>query len=499
MIGASDCADNYIFSDVPSSPVQPTADLSDAMIKFGQQPHTQLSLDYVMIENYGGGLSGHRNGGTWSTGVGNDGRLRNGIPFEPLCNCPGFGASWQTVTDAGAGETILMSEMWEGVVNAGMYDQLNFIEGGDARGDAVMADFARQLAEVVPSVRASAGVALGLSKLSVRLRALNMDGSSMDESMPSSAASLIAAVWEETPAAPAVFCAHMAVINSNITAYSSFEFILEGRAPPAGQRVTARRIFSPGLTVNISTGAGSAAPAWEAARDFIAPGLTNLYRIGCETATPDPDNLAANPTMEAPALSRMPGWSQAAYGDAEPLVTMTSDTSVAAEGRHSVKINCPTSKPIVFPLSGTQLVKPASDTSWGSKHVPPAGTHVFSSSVVLAPGKSYEVRLAVQASPPGTTVEILDGYWAVRPGNGSAIKEASPLLLADYHGSSIASIAAGQEWKHLEVVVHVPAATTHHNGTALQLRVSPRAGQKFGATVWADDVTIKEKEAAATA
>ena len=71
-----------------------------------------------MIENYGGGLTGHRNGGTWSTGVGNDGRLRNGIPFEPLCNCPGFGSNWQTVTDCGAGETILFSEMWEGAITA---------------------------------------------------------------------------------------------------------------------------------------------------------------------------------------------------------------------------------------------------------------------------------------------------------------------------------------------------------------------------------------------
>ena len=55
VIGASDCADNYVFSDVPSAPVKPTAALSDAVIGFGKQPHTQLSLDYIMIENYGGG------------------------------------------------------------------------------------------------------------------------------------------------------------------------------------------------------------------------------------------------------------------------------------------------------------------------------------------------------------------------------------------------------------------------------------------------------------
>ena len=48
VIGASDCADNYIFSDVRSSET-PTAALSEPVIQFGQQPHTQLSLDYVMI------------------------------------------------------------------------------------------------------------------------------------------------------------------------------------------------------------------------------------------------------------------------------------------------------------------------------------------------------------------------------------------------------------------------------------------------------------------
>ena len=53
VIGASDCSDNYIFSDISATKpvVEPTAKLSDAVIGFGQQPHTQLSLDYVMIEN----------------------------------------------------------------------------------------------------------------------------------------------------------------------------------------------------------------------------------------------------------------------------------------------------------------------------------------------------------------------------------------------------------------------------------------------------------------
>ena len=118
------------------------------------------------------------------------------------------------------------------------------------------------------------------------------------------------------------------------------------------------RFSGAGITVNVSTAAGSADPTWLPAQDFIAPGMTNLYRIGCDLATADPGNLATNPTMEAPALAAMPGWGQAAYGDGEPLVTMKSDTAVAADGRHSAKITIPSAKPIVFPLAGVQMVKP---------------------------------------------------------------------------------------------------------------------------------------------
>ena len=156
-----------------------------------------------------------------------------------------------------------------------MYDQLNFIEGGDARGDAVMADFTRQLLEVVPSIRHSGGFAEAGSDQAVRVRTLHMDGTAIDEEAAPSP--LIYKLWEEPPAAPATFCAHVAVINSNTTAYllrsiytpsrpfnlplvlglfvtlyvdrsrySHFEFMIEGRRPPAGDALKARRIFTPG-------------------------------------------------------------------------------------------------------------------------------------------------------------------------------------------------------------------------------------------------------------
>ena len=500
VIGASDCADNYVFSDVRSSE-PPTAVLSEPVISFGQQPHTQLSLDYIMIENYGGGLTGHRNGGSWATGVGNDGRLRNGIPFEPLCNCPGEGSSWQTVTDCGDGDTVLRSEMWEGIINAGMTDQLNFIEEGDARGDAVMAGFARQLLELMPSIRASAGFpgdSGGSATITATVTVTSANGQlSPTPTDPSGA--LRVAVWEEPAAPPAVICAHLAIVNSNTSAYLGFELVLGGgHRPPTGALLTARRIFSAGATLNVSTAAG----AWRVATDFIAPGETNLYRIGCEAAAADPQNLATNPTLEGtPALARQPGWAQAGYGHGQPLAAMTSDTTVAKTGRHSVKINVPDGTALVFPLAGKQLVKPPPGAGWGAKKPPPIGTHIPGASVVLSPGKTYHVSLSVQTSPPGTTVEIMAGYWVV---TGGKINEASPALRGDYNGSSLAAVHGGKfdgdglaAWQTLQATVRVPAATASQNGTALQLRITPRpavAGQRraFGATVWVDAVVIKE-------
>ena len=41
-----------------------------------------------MHENYGGNLAVKAGDGTWTHGQGGDGRFRNGVRFEPVCNCP---------------------------------------------------------------------------------------------------------------------------------------------------------------------------------------------------------------------------------------------------------------------------------------------------------------------------------------------------------------------------------------------------------------------------
>jgi|EP01043_Picozoa_sp_COSAG02_P004883 hypothetical protein len=80
---------------------------------------------------------------------------------------------------------------------------------------------------------------------SVRVRMLHMDGSAVDEDLVPSP--LIHKLWQEAPAAPALFCAHIAVVNSNTSSYAHFEFEIVGGRPPAGDALQAKRIFTPGV------------------------------------------------------------------------------------------------------------------------------------------------------------------------------------------------------------------------------------------------------------
>eukprot|EP01051_Picozoa_sp_SAG22_P015736 SAG22_NODE_2102_length_3010_cov_2.033322_2_plen_803_part_00 len=99
-IGAMDCGDLWSFSDVDSY-LNATAKLSEPALPIGQQPATQLSLDVLMYENYEEALSAHSDTGgwdgtaagipgwAWAGGLDNDGRLRHGVRWSPLVNCPG--------------------------------------------------------------------------------------------------------------------------------------------------------------------------------------------------------------------------------------------------------------------------------------------------------------------------------------------------------------------------------------------------------------------------
>ena len=195
--------------------------------------------------------------GTWRGGQGGDGRFRNGVRFEPVCNCPGVGANWGSVGITGQEEKLL-SESWIGAVSAGMLDVLVFIEEGDPNSEAVLSNYARQAAEIAPSFRGrpfGASVALTVNATAVGGKTAKKGGLSCSKQCLSSLKyclslrsvapttsphsgfnriggeegwRLRATVWEETAAAPAVICAHAVVTNLDMENPLLFEYELGG-------------------------------------------------------------------------------------------------------------------------------------------------------------------------------------------------------------------------------------------------------------------------------
>jgi hypothetical protein len=54
-------------------------------------------------------------------------------------------------------ETMLFSQSWLGAIDAGTLDILIFIEGGNLETESVVAQYARQVAEIAPSFRGRFG------------------------------------------------------------------------------------------------------------------------------------------------------------------------------------------------------------------------------------------------------------------------------------------------------------------------------------------------------
>ncbi|KAH8081034.1 hypothetical protein JL720_8929 [Aureococcus anophagefferens] len=148
-----DCGNTWMFTDQAPSWLKSEQDDGDRVLPVATQPALQLSLDVVMQENYGGTLAAHAGTGAWAGGVGGDGWFRNGAAFEPVYNCPGAFA-WKGTPDAH------LASMWLGVIDAGMYSDLNFIyteAEPSSRSTSPICDRRRDAGTEHPAVRASRG------------------------------------------------------------------------------------------------------------------------------------------------------------------------------------------------------------------------------------------------------------------------------------------------------------------------------------------------------
>jgi len=242
---------------------------------------------------------------------------------------------------------------------------------------------------------------------------------------------LRAAVWTETdPTNASAVCMHLVVINAALEATKIFRATLNSSALHGRTNLKAIRMFAEGPTLNVSQGVITA--------DFIGPGQTAIYRIGCEAPAADATNLAhplmrvtpsgdEGGTADAPvsAWTVLPAvlppggdFSHAAY---DARLSVMVDTAVqVAPARHSLRINVPSDAPVVFPLPGAQLV-PTEPTFAPKDHRTQVGDKMVGVSTTLPGGQAFKVTLSLQASPCGANITLLGGAWTVT--NATCLKD----------------------------------------------------------------------------
>lgn len=160
----------------------------------------------------------------------------------------------------------------------------------------------------------------------------------------------------------------------------------------------------------------------------------------------------------------------------DPRAAATADTTVAFTGRHSLKIRVPTDKPLIIGVAGTQHSKGGgADACFGLDK----STDI---AIRLVNGRSYSVSLQAQASPAGSQLAVMEGYWR----GGCAYPDTAPAPDGGcpFIGNVRHEISMGREWTALQVNF---TSASPDNCTGLAIRVTPPAGS-FGAVAWIDAV-----------
>ena len=497
------------------------ADPSLPVIPFGKLPITQLAMDYNLIENYASGLVPHDNDGRWSQGgLSHTSPYRDAMPFEPFSNCPsgvvrGGGLSWGT-------QGLLESQMWLSVVESDGWDQLLFTDQADMSQTAKVAAYVEQITELQPSFRGIFGSGRSTINVTEVVPGPGCFGAGH-------ANTVRAAVWSE-PSALAqnelAVCAHVVAVNTGLSP-SIANLSITGGVFGFGNRsdVTAEQLFAAGPSHVLVNGTFTT---------WIAPGATVVYRLqaaagGCAAkilpASCDSNNLPtgcnlANPltrSIHIDIVDNTPNWDvkqltvvQPPHGEYDARFDTMPDTAVSLlPARHSLKINIPTGgTPTVIALPGRQLVHAEKLYLPPPNQIQP-GDAIYGGSVTLPHGRSFNVSLALQASPCGTKVELMSGHWTATEyvvAGGNAFERGS------WNGSALATATlCGASWHQLTTLVNVPNGSAgsisyNHsvvvngtrewvwtNGTALQLRITPAPSKRnHGARVWVGAASIVE-------
>eukprot|EP01052_Picozoa_sp_SAG31_P022007 SAG31_NODE_1730_length_7424_cov_28.201911_7_plen_273_part_00 len=253
--GAVNCDSGYSFSDGFPGTEPTQVDRKVPVLPFNQQPALQLSLDVVMLENYGTSIASHVN----------DGAKVKGLFQEPIVNCPpNYGFSTATYSARSAPLPALPTAqyrtlLWLGVVQGSMTNQLNF-DIGCAHPPCTfpgLADTFYEFGAELQALRPSLYARFGQSPVPLAVTVANH----------SFISGLIGRVYQQSPA-----CSHLVVANIDTSHATKFTASFSAPMP---QKATI--LFTADYTIDLEASGFT---------DFIGPGQTNVYQVGNNCVVP---------------------------------------------------------------------------------------------------------------------------------------------------------------------------------------------------------------------
>lgn len=263
--GAVQCPSMWMWSDVPSY-LPASAD----------QPVLQLSLDYPLWENYGNGVLANRVSDSAIA-------RRNGVEFEPVVNCVGL---WWTPTfmDHPSAAKITRSAMWLGIIASAVPNQLVFLLQNTGFTSSVTEPDGGWLQTIQPAIWGAQVRALMPSVLPRHGEVFRPTADVLEAAplVPTSVGPpglngplVSVGAWAE--ACPTV-CAHVIVVNLHQQSFVHFTIRLTGLTHVA-LPTNATRLFDATYNSTVDTNG--------LLTDFIGPGDTNVYEIGCTGPKPN--------------------------------------------------------------------------------------------------------------------------------------------------------------------------------------------------------------------
>lgn len=290
VVGAIQCDNAWMWTDVPSAPVHPdgASGVENAsVIPIGVQPRLQLSLDVLMMENYNGLVSQHAGGGSWVTGPRGDGTVRHGAERAVITNIHGIWSQGQgspaDFRNYPAAPEQSRSMMWLGVITAGMFNSLTFdggfgwaaptTPGGGWLQEIQQEIWATQVEQLMPSFTAHFG---SVAQPTVSIASARCLRSAAHAVVNECDNPIRGRAWRELCNSSSELCVHIIVVN--IVLDSPVQFSLEIGGLGLTSATNASRLFDAGYNRTISRRG--------VMEDYAGPGESLIYEIGCHEPAP---------------------------------------------------------------------------------------------------------------------------------------------------------------------------------------------------------------------